>query len=68
LLKRHNFLCFYCGAKLRPANRTLDHKLPLSRGGTNTIDNVVPACRPCNQRKHRLTTEEFLAEISSLSQ
>jgi 5-methylcytosine-specific restriction endonuclease McrA len=62
LLRRHHFLCFYCGEKLVPANRTLDHKIPLSRGGANTIDNVVPACRPCNQRKMRLTAREFLAE------
>src|SRR5260370_34294169 len=55
LVRRHRFLCFYCGAKLVPANRTLDHKLPLSRGGTNTIDNLGPACRPCNQRKMSLS-------------
>jgi 5-methylcytosine-specific restriction endonuclease McrA len=46
----------------------LDHKLPLSRGGSNTIDNVVPACRPCNQKKHRLTVNEFLAELDSIPQ
>lgn len=62
LLKRHNFRCFYCGTKLLPANRTLDHKIPLSRGGANIIKNVVPACRPCNQRKMKLTTKEFLAK------
>lgn len=61
LLKRHNFRCFYCEIKLTPANRTLDHKIPLSRGGANTIRNVVPACRPCNNRKLQMTTEEFLA-------
>lgn len=60
LLRAYKFRCFYCGAKLLPANRTLDHKLPISRGGSNTIDNVVPACRPCNNRKLRMTTEEFL--------
>jgi len=61
LLKRHNFRCFYCGIQLTPINRTLDHKIPLSRGGANTINNVVPACRPCNNRKLRMTTKEFLA-------
>jgi len=61
LLKRHNFRCFYCGTVLVPKNRTLDHKIPLSRGGANTITNVVPACRPCNNRKLRMTTAEFLA-------
>lgn len=60
LLKRHGFRCFYCGTKLLPANRTIDHKIPLSRGGANTINNVVPACRPCNQRKMRLTAKESL--------
>jgi 5-methylcytosine-specific restriction endonuclease McrA len=60
LLRRHKFRCFYCGAKLFPANRTLDHKIPICRGGSNTIRNVVPACRPCNNRKMRMTTEEFL--------
>jgi 5-methylcytosine-specific restriction endonuclease McrA len=66
LLKRHRFSCFYCGTKLQPANRTLDHKIPLSRGGRNTINNVVPACRPCNQRKMRMTTKEFLARIKRI--
>lgn len=61
LLRRHNFGCFYCGTRLIPRNRTLDHKIPLSRGGTNTISNVVPACRLCNQRKMRMTAREFLA-------
>ena len=61
LLRRHRFKCFYCAVKLSPSNRTLDHKIPLSRGGTNTINNVVPACRPCNNRKLKMTTEEFLA-------
>ncbi len=63
LLKRHRFRCFYCGVVLTLKNRTLDHKIPLSRGGTNTINNVVPACRPCNNRKLRMTPEEFLARL-----
>jgi 5-methylcytosine-specific restriction endonuclease McrA len=61
LLRRHKFRCFYCGTKLLPANRMLGHKIPVSRGGSNTIDNVVPACRPCNNRKLRMTAEEFIA-------
>jgi 5-methylcytosine-specific restriction endonuclease McrA len=40
--------CAYCGA---PAQE-LDHMVPVSAGGSNTIDNVVPACRPCNRSKH----------------
>ncbi len=66
LLRAHKFRCFYCGIKLFPANRSLDHKTPVSRGGSNTIDNVVPACRPCNNRKLRMTTEELLARKNQM--
>lgn len=66
LLRRHKFRCFYCQVRLLPANRTLDHKVPISRGGANTIHNVVPACRPCNNRKLRMTTEEFIARNKTL--
>ena len=63
LLGQHAFRCFYCSTALTAKNRTLDHKIPLSRGGTNTINNVVPACRPCNNRKLRMTTGEFLERL-----
>ena len=40
--------CAYCGAK---GKMTQDHVIPLSLGGTHTVDNVVPACRSCNSAK-----------------
>jgi 5-methylcytosine-specific restriction endonuclease McrA len=40
--------CFYCAS--RPAT-TLDHVIPLNRGGTNYEGNLVPACRSCNSSK-----------------
>ena len=49
--------CAYCSdgsAKLQP-----DHRLPVARGGANSIDNILPACPPCNFRKHTMTEEEF---------
>lgn len=49
--------CAYCG-EAKPLER--DHKVPISRGGTNDITNIVPACLPCNRRKGARTTEEFL--------
>ena len=41
--------CAYCGAADRPLQR--DCVLPISRGGRYTLDNVAPACGPCNASK-----------------
>jgi len=60
LLRQYNFRCAYCGIRLTIKNRSLDHKIPLLRGGTNDITNLVPSCLRCNQRKHVQTAEEFL--------
>jgi 5-methylcytosine-specific restriction endonuclease McrA len=42
--------CYYC--QQIPEELTIDHIIPLSKGGKHTASNVVPACRPCNSRKH----------------
>ena len=44
-------LCHYCGRKFTFKELTLDHVVPLSRGGTTSPGNVVPACRECNKAK-----------------
>lgn len=59
LLRRFQFRCFYCSVKLTKKNRSLDHKVPLVRGGTNDISNLVPSCLRCNQRKNVQTAHEF---------
>jgi 5-methylcytosine-specific restriction enzyme A len=59
LLTRFNCRCAYCGQALTETNRSLDHSIPLIRGGTNDLSNLVPSCLRCNQRKNRLTAEEF---------
>lgn len=50
-------VCIYCG-EAKPL--TVDHKIPLTRGGTNNIENIVPACASCNSRKGTKTAREFL--------
>ena len=50
-------VCFYCGEATK---LTQDHKVPISRGGTNLIGNIVPACLACNVRKGTQTAEEFM--------
>jgi len=41
--------CVYCGRKMK--RLTQDHITPLSKGGSHTVSNVVPACNSCNCRK-----------------
>lgn len=48
--------CHYCGEE---AKLTLDHVIPLSRGGKHSKNNVVPACQRCNFAKHTKTLEEW---------
>lgn len=52
--------CVYCGLELPLVS---DHAVPLSRGGSNSIDNIVPACKSCNSIKHTMTYDEFVERI-----
>lgn len=47
-LERDGYICQYCGSEDR---LHVDHKIPLSRGGTNLFENLITACGPCNQSK-----------------
>jgi len=58
ILARDQYTCQYCGAQLAKGQLTLDHVVPRSRGGTQSWDNVVAACIPCNQRKGDRRPEE----------
>ena len=56
--------CFYCGVGFEGTGklaRTVDHRLPKSRGGADGLLNVVFACRACNDRKADMLEDEFLA-------
>ncbi len=45
-------LCHYCGKKFPEEELTLDHIVPVARGGKSTRGNLVVCCRPCNQAKN----------------
>lgn len=53
-------ICHYCGKKFKPEELTMDHIVPIVRGGKSTKSNVVPACKECNNKKKYLTPVEFL--------
>jgi 5-methylcytosine-specific restriction protein A len=44
-------VCHYCGNKFKRTELTMDHVVPLARGGTSSKGNIVPSCRNCNQKK-----------------
>ncbi|MDE1940713.1 MAG: HNH endonuclease [Patescibacteria group bacterium] len=52
--------CRYCGKSLNNKTVTIDHQIPLSRGGTNWPSNLVPSCRSCNCSKGTQTFREFV--------
>jgi 5-methylcytosine-specific restriction enzyme A len=53
-------LCAYCGASVQPKLLTMDHIVPIARGGRSSKGNVVPACKACNNKKKLLTPAEML--------
>lgn len=48
IFQRDNYHCQYCGSA---SNLTIDHVIPLSKGGGDTWDNLVTACLSCNNMK-----------------
>ncbi len=56
--------CQYCAEPVPLARITFDHVVPRCRGGRTAWDNVVMACRPCNQRKADRTPEEAGMRLS----
>src|SRR3989338_9224063 len=58
LYARDNYRCQYCQKVFPERELTLDHVLPVVRGGRKTWDNIVAACIRCNQKKGHRTPEE----------
>ena len=59
--------CHYCGRSFSPAALTMDHIVPMARGGKSTKGNVVPACKECNNKKKYMLPiewEEYLKSIA----
>lgn len=52
--------CYYCGKILTEENVTRDHYIPLVKGGTDDIDNIVPCCQHCNSTKRNQMPDEFI--------
>lgn len=66
--KRSEGICYFCRKKVASAELTMDHIVPLIRGGKSTKGNVVAACKDCNnQKKHMLPLEweEYMERLNT---
>ena len=58
--------CHYCGRRTSPRELTMDHIVPIARGGRSTRGNVVPACKDCNNKKKQLLPMEWDSYLNKL--
>lgn len=65
--RRSSGVCHYCKRHFPPQELTMDHIVPVARGGKSTKGNIVPCCKECNNRKKYLLPvewQEYLQHIS----
>ena len=55
-------VCHYCGKNFSPDELTMDHIVPISRGGKSTKRNVVACCKGCNNKKKHMTPADIVLE------
>ena len=58
--------CYYCGCRVLARELTMDHIVPIARGGKTTKGNVAPACKTCNNKKKQMLPmewEEYLERL-----
>jgi CRISPR/Cas system Type II protein with McrA/HNH and RuvC-like nuclease domain len=61
LMGEQNNSCYYCGCRIFLSNATVDHKMPITRGGSDSIANLAACCATCNKNKGNKTEAEYLA-------
>lgn len=59
--------CHYCGRTIPARELTMDHVVPLARGGRSTKGNLVPCCKDCNNKKKHLLPMEWEAYLSEFN-
>ncbi|MBF0517541.1 MAG: HNH endonuclease [Nitrospirae bacterium] len=61
-------ICYYCNSVIAPSELTMDHIIPVSRGGMSVKSNIAPACKACNDRKKHTLPHEWALGLESLNQ
>lgn len=62
--KLNQGICHYCGKQFPREELTMDHIVPVARGGKSNKGNIVPCCKQCNNDKKYLTPVEMLLKKS----
>ena len=65
--KRASGFCHYCLGQFKARELTMDHVVPIIRGGKSTKSNVVPCCRACNVQKQNLLPSEWQEYLEKLA-
>ena len=60
-------VCYYCRLRVGHRALSMDHIVPLGRGGRSIRGNVVPACKDCNSRKQSLLPVEWQDYLARLA-
>lgn len=55
-------ICYHCEQRFPPKDLTMDHLIPISRGGKSDKKNCVPSCKECNTKKGYKTRAEMVME------
>ena len=61
-------ICYYCNSEVERDQLTMDHVVPLSRGGKSRKGNIVAACKQCNNKKRFLLPLEWEEYLRTLSE
>jgi 5-methylcytosine-specific restriction protein A len=60
--------CYHCEKSFKPIDLTMDHLIPIVRGGFSNKNNCVPSCKECNSKKgHRTKAEMAMDELKQKS-
>jgi 5-methylcytosine-specific restriction endonuclease McrA len=59
--------CHYCGKSVTPRELTMDHIMPIARGGKSAKGNIVTACKTCNSKKKQMLPMEWEIYLSGIN-
>lgn len=66
--KRSSGICHYCQNLFPPKELTMDHVIPIARGGRSEKFNLVPCCKACNTKKRQMLPAEWDAYMEGLTE